>query len=145
VSFKDGRKYQSTKANLYRIREISDTLCREHSLSVIRSPQGRGMNYAEYMALKAGKRTWKDTIREDVDEAIKCCRAPSQFVPTLRKLGFEVRRRQVHGVRPRQGAVRKAQISRRQSEWPNIQHRIFDSKTVKATGADAERRLAATG
>jgi len=134
VSFKDGRKYQSTKANLYRIREISDTLCREHSLSVILSPQGRGMNYAEYMALKAGKRTWKDTIREDVDEAIKCCRAPSQFVPTLRKLGYEVKENVKYmAVRPpgKERFVRLKSLGE-QYEWPNIQHRIFDQKTVKA-------------
>ena len=133
VSFKDGGKYQSTKANMYRIREVSDNLCRGHSLSVILSPQGRGMNYAEYMALKTGKRTWKDTIREDVDEAIKCCRAPSQFVPTLRKLGYEVKENVKYmAVRPpgKERFVRLKSLGE-QYEWPNIQHRIFDQKAVK--------------
>ena len=134
VSFKDGGKYQSTIANVYRIREVSDTLCREHSLSVILSPQGHGMNYAEYMAQKAGKRTWRDAIREDVDDAIACCRAPSQFVPTLRKLGYEVKENVKYmAVRPfkKERFVRLKSLGE-QYEWQNIQYRIFNQKTIKA-------------
>jgi len=133
VSFKDGGKYQSTKANMYRIREVSDRLCREHSLSVILSPQGRGMNFAEYTAQKNGKRTWRDTIREDVDEAISCCHAPSQFVHTLRKLGYEVKENVKYmAVRPpgKERYVRLKSLGE-QYDWPNIQHRIFEQKTVK--------------
>ncbi len=134
VSFKDGGKYQSTMANLYRLREVSDTLCREHNLSVILNQQGHGMNYAEYMAQKAGKRTWRDTIREDIDDAIACCRAPSQFIPTLRKLGYEVKENVKYmAVRP----YKKERFARLKSlgeqyEWRNIQRRIFEQKTVKA-------------
>ena len=133
VSFKDGCKYQSTKANLYRIRDVSDALCREHSLSVILSPQGRGMVYAEYMAQKQGKRTWRDTIREDVDEAIACCGAPSQFTPVLRKLGYEVKENVKYiAVRPpgKERFVRLKSLGE-QYEWTNIQSRIFTQRTVK--------------
>lgn len=134
VSFKDGGKYQSTKANLYRIREISDVLCREHNLSVILSPQGHGMNYAEYMAQKAGKRTWLDAIREDVDNAIACCRAPSQFATMLRKLNYEVKENVKYmAVRPlgKERFVRLKSLGE-QYEWQNIQYRIFNQKTTKA-------------
>ena len=133
VAFKDGGKYQSTKANMYRIREISDELCREHSLSVILRTQGRGKPYAEYMAQTQGKRTWRDTIREDVDEAIACCRAPSQFAPTLRKLGYEVKENVKYlAVRPpgKERFVRLKSLGE-QYEWPSIQRRIFSQKTIK--------------
>lgn len=134
VSFKDGGKYQSTKANLNRLREVSDTLCREHNLSVILSQPGHGMNYAEYMAQKAGKRTWRDAIREDVDDAIACCHAPSQFAPTMRKLGYEVKETVKYmAVRPfkKERFVRLKSLGE-QYEWRNIQRRIFEQKTVKA-------------
>jgi hypothetical protein len=134
VSFKDGGKYQSTKANLYRIREVSDTLCKEHSLSVILNPQGRGEAYSEYQAYEQGKRTWRDTIREDVDEAISCCRAPSQFAPILRKLGYEVKENVKYmAIRPpgKDRFVRLKSLGE-QYEWLNIQRRIFSQKTVKA-------------
>ncbi|MDD2302839.1 MAG: relaxase/mobilization nuclease domain-containing protein [Eubacteriales bacterium] len=133
VSFKGGGKYQSTMVNLYRIREVSDTLCREHSLSVIQNSQGHGMNYAEYMAHKQGKRTWRDTIREDVDDAIACCRAPSQFIPTLRKLNYEVKENVKYiAVRPpkKERFVRLKSLGE-QYEWRNIQRRIFEQKTIK--------------
>lgn len=134
VSFKDGGKYQSTRANLYRIRETSDALCREHSLSVILSPQGHGKAYAEYIAQTQGKRTWRDAIREDVDEAISCCRVQSQFVTMLRKLGYEVKENVKYmAVRPpgKERFVRLKSLGE-QYEWPNIQRRIFEQKTVKA-------------
>jgi len=133
VSFKNGKKYQSTKANMYRIREVSDALCREHSLSTILSPQGRGIAYAEYMAQKQGRRTWRDTIREDVDEAISCCRAPSQFAPTMRKLGYEVKENVKYmAVRPpgKERFVRLKSLGE-QYEWSSIQRRIFSQKTVR--------------
>lgn len=133
VSFRDGGKYQSTMANLYRIQEVSDTLCREHSLSVIQNSQGHGMNYAEYMAHKQGQRTWRDTIREDIDDAIACCRAPSQFIPALRKLGYEVKENVKYiAVRPphKERFVRLKSLGE-QYEWRNIQRRIFEQKTIK--------------
>ena len=82
VSFVDGKKYHSSPESYYnRIRVESDKLCVKNRLSVIEHPQGHGKAYAEYMAHVEGKRTWRDAIREDVDEAIRCCRAPSQFAP----------------------------------------------------------------
>ena len=146
VSFKDGGKYRSTKANMYRIREVSDALCREHSLSVILRSQGHGMNYAEYIAQKAGKRTWRDAIREDVDEVIRCCHAPSQFVPALRNQGYEVKESVKYmAVRPpgKERFVRLKSLGA-QYEWVNIQHRIFNQKTVKVL-PELSQRIQARG
>src|SRR5690606_2011232 len=36
VSYEDGKKYQSTKKDLYNIREASDRLCQERGLSVVK-------------------------------------------------------------------------------------------------------------
>ena len=53
------------------MREVSDRLCLEHSLSVIHNPQSRGMNYGEWRALKEGKPTVRGGIREDIDAIIE--------------------------------------------------------------------------
>ena len=46
VAFTDGKKYNGCRKNYERIRQISDRLCREYSLSVIENPQyGRTKNY----------------------------------------------------------------------------------------------------
>ena len=46
VSFMDGMKYYNFKSDYQRMREVSDRLCREYKLSVIRDAQGKAKNYA---------------------------------------------------------------------------------------------------
>mgnify|MGYP000311502364 FL=1 len=51
VSFVDGHKFQSTPASFYKLREISDEICRAHHLSVIDEPKTRkAKHYAEWKA-----------------------------------------------------------------------------------------------
>ena len=134
VSCLDGAKCHFGKDAVTRIREVSDRLCREHNLSVIVNPKCRGKPYPEYMAEKQGKRTWRDAIREDIDEVISVCRAPSQFFPCLRKMGYEVKDDVKYiAIRPPQ----KERFVRLKSlgteyEWQRIKDRIFEQKTVKA-------------
>lgn len=47
VSFVDGKKYYDNTANYNRMKKISDRLCEEHNLSVIRNPKGKSKHYAE--------------------------------------------------------------------------------------------------
>lgn len=145
VSCLDGKKYHSSPESYYKnIRVESDKLCAENRLSVIEHPQGRGMAYAEYMVHKQGKRTCRDAIREDVDEAIAFCRAPSQFIPMLRKLGYEVKENVKYlAVRPpgKERFVRLRSLGE-QYEWPNIQRRIFSQKTVKVLPGPRHRTQA---
>ena len=46
VSFADGLKYYDNTANYNLIKKISDRLCEEYNLSVIRNPKGKGKHYA---------------------------------------------------------------------------------------------------
>ena len=41
VNYKDGQKFNCDKRAFYRMREISDALCREHNLTVIEHPKGK--------------------------------------------------------------------------------------------------------
>ena len=51
VSFVDGHKFQSTPASFYKLRAISDEICRAHHLSVIDDPKTRkAKHYAEWKA-----------------------------------------------------------------------------------------------
>ena len=62
VSFVDGKKYEGTRTNYYRLREISDDLCRDYGLSVIANPhQGQTMAYNEWRDKKNGKSTSETT------------------------------------------------------------------------------------
>lgn len=72
ISFKDGLRYYDNKASYALMRRISDELCKGNALSVISGPKSRGKHYAEWKAESEGQRTWRSTIREDVNQAIIC-------------------------------------------------------------------------
>ncbi len=55
------RRYRSNKNTYHAIRDASDRLCEEHSLSVI-MPQGMGKSYTEYHAEREGT-SWKAKLR----------------------------------------------------------------------------------
>lgn len=94
VSYIDGYKYRNNfKDYFHDIRGISDAICIENCLSVIDKPKRRGMHYAEWKALKEGKPTIRGTIRNDIDEIIKCSYSMEQFWQNLKKRNFVIHRK----------------------------------------------------
>ncbi len=92
VSFTDGKRYYDNNATYALMRQASDRLCREYSLSVIENPKrGKGKHYAEWKAEQEGKPTWRGLIREDVDKAIAASMTFTQFIAALRGQGYEVK------------------------------------------------------
>lgn len=92
VSFMDGKRYYDNNTTYALMRQTSDRLCREYSLSVIENPQrGKSKHHAEWQAEQEGKPTWRGLIREDVDKAIAASMTFTQFITTLRKQGYEVK------------------------------------------------------
>lgn len=92
VSFMDGKRYYDNKTTYALMRQASDRLCREHSLSVIENPQkGKSKHYGEWRAEQEGKPTWRGLIREDVDKAVAASMTFTQFLAALRKQGYEVK------------------------------------------------------
>lgn len=89
VSLKDGYRYYDNKETYYRMRAESDKLCREYGLSVIEETSGKSKNYAEWKAEKTGKLTQRDTIRRDIDAAIKASVTQQQFIRTMEVMGYE--------------------------------------------------------
>lgn len=68
VSFENGSKYQSSKKDLYNIREQSDRFCLERGLSIVKEPSAQTRyTLAEKSLLAKGKDSWKDEIRESID------------------------------------------------------------------------------
>lgn len=92
VSFMDGKRYYDNNATYALMRQTSDRLCREYSLSVIENPKpGKGKHYAEWKAEQEGKPTWRGFIREDVDKAIVASMTFTQFIASLWEQGYEVK------------------------------------------------------
>ena len=88
VSFADGKHYYDNKANLRLLRQRSDELCREYSLSVIEHPSGRKKPYALYQAEKQGLPTRDNVARQAVDEAISKSFTLKDFDRYMAEMGY---------------------------------------------------------
>ena len=91
VSFIDGKKYYDNTANYNRLKRLSDTLCEEYNLSVIRNPKNKGKHYAEILAEKNGYPTIRGQIKDELDEIIKASYTYKDFWKILRERGYEVK------------------------------------------------------
>ena len=94
VSCVDGKKYRSNyKSYVTEIRAVSDELCRKYKLSVIDTENSNHVAkpYAEWLAEKNNRPTWRTAIRQDVDEAIQQSLTWRQFLTVLDRKGYEVR------------------------------------------------------
>lgn len=88
VSFRTGRKFENHISDHYKLREISDEVCREHGKSVIENAPFYGGDKA-YWVRKSGRILHKDMLQHDVDEALACTIKPFDFELYLRSLGYQ--------------------------------------------------------
>lgn len=79
VSDVDGLKFYNSPADYRRMREVSDRLCKEFGLSVIKHPEGRGKTYGEVVAEREGKPTRRGIIKADLDRAIEASLTEQEF------------------------------------------------------------------
>ena len=109
VNFMDYHKYNSNKKTLYGIRNISDRLCRESGLSIVkpgkqieytdkdgqrraRPAKEQGRSYAEYAADKSGG-SWKGKLKAAIDTVIPQSKDFEDFLRRMEAAGYEVKRR----------------------------------------------------
>ena len=91
VSEADGKKFRNSHADYRRMREVSDRLCKEYGLSVVKYPEGKGKNYGEVVAEREGKPTRRGIIKADLDRAIEASLTEQEFWTMLRQLGYAVK------------------------------------------------------
>lgn len=89
VSMWDGKKYDCSKREYYKLRRISDGLCAENNLTVIEK-LSRKASRAIYFAEKNGEPTKYNLMREAIDKAITMSNNAGQFKYVMRKLGYVV-------------------------------------------------------
>ncbi len=94
LSFIDGKKYRCKFKDYYEdIRGLSDSICRENSLSVIENPKQKGLNYAEWKAQKEGKPTIRGQMRIELDEVISRSYTMKDFWRNIEKQGYIIHRK----------------------------------------------------
>lgn len=148
VSFVDGRKFYRSNEDYARMREVSDRLCREYGLSVVRRPEGRRENYSAWSAEKNGKPTNRSLIRTDIDRAIAASLTGAEFFRVLADMGYELKLTAESGktlqrpsLRP-QGAARFYRFDRLGEEYTldAIESRILERIRRQELFPEDERR-----
>lgn len=91
VSFLDGKKYNYSKSEMQRLRDLSDELCKQYGLSVIKTDnKSKAPSRTLYFAEKNNEPTKYNLMRVAIDEAIKISPVPKEFVRIMRKKGYIV-------------------------------------------------------
>lgn len=91
VSFLDGKKYNYSKSEMQRLRNVSDELCKEYGLSVIATDdKSKAPSRTLYFAEKNNEPTKYNLMRAAIDEAIEISPAPKEFIKIMRKKGYIV-------------------------------------------------------
>ncbi len=86
----DHHKYNDCKKSYYRIRHLSDELCKEYHLSVITPGAQRGKKYNEWSADKNGS-SLKSDLRRDINAAIRSADTYEEFLDLIRAKGYAVK------------------------------------------------------
>lgn len=106
VSYADGYKFYNSPDDYKKMKQISDELCREYGLSVIENPTGKSKSYAERKAEKNGQPTIRDTVRRDIDTAIKASVTQQQFVRAMEMMGYQFKLYDTSGERLKYPAIK---------------------------------------
>ncbi len=90
VSFRTGRKFENHVSDHYKLREISDLICKERGKSVLPPSKFKGSSKKEYWVKKNGGMTHRDMLRKDIDSIIKNSIMWTHFKENLKGFGYEI-------------------------------------------------------
>ena len=89
ASFIDHKKLHDDRANMYKIRKISDEICVAHEKSIIKEPdKKKAKSYYEWKQSKKGN-SWKDILFENMQSAIKESKSYEEFLQNMSDRGYD--------------------------------------------------------
>lgn len=135
VSFKDGLKYYDNHTNYAKMRHISDELCREYGLSVIKEkPTKKKMNYDNFYKKSLYTDNYSNNAKRDLDLAIRQAYSYDDFLYLMKKLDYEIIFRANKISIRKEPYKRNIRIERRYGEnysIENIKRRILEERAVR--------------
>ena len=84
------KKFNDCKQTLRNIRSISDRLCAEHGLSLIRPGNNKSLKYNKWMDLK-GIPTLRGQLMSDIRKCIKLASDYDSFIELMKAKGYEIK------------------------------------------------------
>lgn len=85
ISIVDGKRYHNSMKDIYKLREVSDELCKEYGLSIIDEPKGKGQSRNEYYQA----RSYIREIKQDMDGAVQRNYDFDSFIKDMNLEGYE--------------------------------------------------------
>lgn len=85
ISIVEGKRYHNSMKDIYKLREISDEVCKEYGLSIIDEPKGKGQSRNEYYQA----RSYIREIKKDMDDAIIRNYDFDSFIKDMKLEGYE--------------------------------------------------------
>ena len=95
VSCVDGKKYQDNNKTYAELRSISDSLCEEYGLSVIKQKEipKYKRNYSNYQIKNLNENSYYVTTKKDIDRAIGMASSYLDFEKILIGMGYDLKYR----------------------------------------------------
>ena len=91
VSFKDGKKYYSNLENTALLRKISDEICEEYGLSILKEKTCKsGINFENFYKKSMRDSDYYKFAKEDINYAIEHSWTYKEFLKRLKEMGYEV-------------------------------------------------------
>ena len=91
VSFRDGKKFRNSIEQHYELREISDAICKEHGLSVLKNAPFHGrQSKGAYWREQKGQPTHRQQLKQDVEYCLKYSMNWEQFYQQMQAKGYTI-------------------------------------------------------
>ena len=142
VSFRTGRKFENHIKDHYRLREISDEICRGYCLSVLEDSNFYGGEKGAYWVHKAGNLTHRDILKQDLEECLQYALTWDSFLSELHSMGYSYDPTR-HSIKA-EGWKRAVRLERMGYSRENIMRRLdsnlYADGAVQRWNAYAARR-----
>lgn len=91
VHYENGNKLRQNPGTLNRLRTLSDSICNEHGLSVLKPYKKDGANISsrEYRAASKGE-SWKFKLIADIDFVMNRSGSRADFIREMNRLGYQI-------------------------------------------------------
>ena len=148
VCYESGKMLRQGPDTLFKLRNLSDELCRIYGLSVLKDApkHSGGMNSREYRSAVKGE-SWKFQVINAVDFCMRRSRTKKEFIENMKQLGYGVRwengRKNITYAHPSGRKVRDEKLHNRKYLKARMEHEfrireeIVSGRIEKAQYADA--------
>lgn len=92
VSFKDGKKYYDKRSTYAELRKISDSICEEYSISVVKEKKCKNskIDYSNYQKAYMQRDNYYVITKKDIDKAIRQATSIKDFEKLIKAMNYEM-------------------------------------------------------